>query len=71
MNIVIGDFVTFKAGLYKDEDGVIYRVVELNGDRAILEMVNTNMIIRPQSIAKLSELDKLMEYPIIGQSPEN
>ena len=57
MSINIGDHVIFKKGLYKDEEGAIYCVLEINGDRTILEMVNTNMVIRPQSLAILSELD--------------
>lgn len=56
MNIELGDFVIFKKGLYADEDGAIYRVLEINQDRVVLELVNTNMIIRPQSIAALSDL---------------
>ena len=59
MEIQIGDFVKFKNGLYKDEEGAIYCVLEINGDRTILELANTNMVIRPQSIAMLSELDKI------------
>ena len=57
MEIKIGDLVTFKMGLYADEEGAVYRVLEINGDRGMLELLNTNMIIRPQSVAILSELD--------------
>ena len=57
MDIKIGDLVTFKKGLYPDEEGAVYRILEINGDRSILELANTNMIIRPQSVAILSELD--------------
>lgn len=57
MNIRIGDLVTFKKGLYADEEGAVYQVLEINGDRSILELANTTMIIRPQSVAVLSELD--------------
>lgn len=63
MNINVGDLVIFKKGLYKDEDGAIYRVLETNGDRILIELVNTSLVIRPQSIAKLSELDQLADYP--------
>lgn len=56
MGMKIGDFAVFKKGLYDDEDGAIYRVLEINGDRCILELENTNMIIRPQSVAMLSDL---------------
>jgi len=57
MDIKIGDLVTFKKGLYADEDGAVYRVLEVNGDRVVLELANTNMTIRPQSVAILSELE--------------
>jgi hypothetical protein len=57
MKIETGDLVEFKKGLYEDEKGAIYRVLEINGDRTIIELANTNMVIRPQSVAKLSELD--------------
>ena len=64
MDIQVGNFVVFRKGLYHDEEGVIYRVLEINGDRVLLELVNTSLVIRPQSIAKLSELDQLTDYPI-------
>jgi hypothetical protein len=57
MKIKVGDFVVFKKGLYEDEKGAVYQVLEINGDRTMLEFVSTNMVIRPQSVAKLSELD--------------
>ena len=44
----IGDLAVFKKGLYDDEEGAVYRVLEINGDRCVLEFVNTNMTIRPQ-----------------------
>ncbi len=59
MNIKVDDVVRFKKGLYEDENDAIYRVVEVNGDRTILELINTNMVIRPQSVAILSELEKI------------
>jgi hypothetical protein len=58
MNIQLGDLVVFKKGLYRDEENTIYRVIEINGDRVMIELVNTNMTIKPQSIAFLSELEK-------------
>lgn len=39
MDIKIDDLVTFKKGLYGDEDGAVYRVLEINGDRCMLEFV--------------------------------
>ena len=41
MDIKIGDLVTFKKGLYADEEGAIYRVLEINGNRCFLVFVNT------------------------------
>lgn len=57
MEIKIGDLVAFKKGLYADEKDAVYQVLEINGDRCMLELASTNMIIRPQSVAILSELD--------------
>jgi hypothetical protein len=51
-----GDIVKFKAGLYPDEEGAKYRVVEINGDRVVIEFI-CDLPIPPQSIAKTSELE--------------
>lgn len=56
MHIAQGDTVQFKHGLYEDEEGAVYKVLEVNGDRVVIELVNTNMSIRPQSVALVSEL---------------
>ena len=64
MDIQVGELVTFKKGLYTDEDGAIYRVLEMNGDRVVIELENTGMVIRPQSIAKLLDLEKLSVSPL-------
>lgn len=71
MDILEGDLVTFKKGLYADEDGAIYRVLEINGDRVVIQLENTNMVIRPQSIANLLELDKLTKSNSQDHSPES
>ena len=55
--IKIGDLVKFREGFYTDEEGAIYKVLEVNGDRVLLEFVNTSLSIRPQSIALLNELE--------------
>jgi hypothetical protein len=52
----IGDIVKFLDGLYPDESGARYRVVEINGDRAIIEFV-CDLPIPPQSTAKITELE--------------
>lgn len=64
MGIKTGDLVIFKEGLYEDEDGTIYRILEINGDRCVLELENTNMVIRPQSVAMLSNLELLNKQEI-------
>lgn len=56
--IAVGTLVIFKDGLYDDEKGTIYRVLEVNGDRVVLELENSTMSIRPQSIALLSDLEE-------------
>jgi hypothetical protein len=53
--VKIGDIVKFMDGLYPDEIGAKYRVVEINGDRAIIEFV-CDLPIPPQSTAKINEL---------------
>jgi len=52
--------VKFKDGLYDDEKGARYKIVEINGDRAIIEFIS-NLPIPPQSIAMLSELEIVHE----------
>ena len=52
----IGDTVKFIDGLYPDENEAKYTVVEINGDRAIVEFI-CDLPIPPQSIAKISELE--------------
>ncbi len=52
----ISDIVKFTDGLYDDEKGARYKVVEINGDRARIEFI-CHLPIPPQSIAKTSELE--------------
>ena len=52
----IGDTVIFIDGLYPDEKGVRYKIVEINGDRAVIEFI-CDLPIPPQSVAKISELE--------------
>jgi hypothetical protein len=52
----IGDKVKFKDGLYPDEKGARYKVVEINGDRAVIVFI-CPLPIPPQSIAKINELE--------------
>ncbi len=51
----IGDTVKFRDGLYVDEKDAVYRVIEINGDRAIIEFV-CDLLFPPQSVAVTSEL---------------
>jgi len=51
----IGDTVKFIEGLYSDEKGTEYKVLEINGDRVIIEFI-CDLPIPPQSTANLNEL---------------
>jgi hypothetical protein len=51
-----GDIVHFKSGLYDDEFGAKYKVIEINGDRAIIESI-CDLPIPPQSVAMISALE--------------
>jgi hypothetical protein len=55
-NMEIGDTVKFIDGLYPEEKGARYKVIEINGDRAIIEFI-CDLPIPPQSIAKTNELE--------------
>ncbi len=35
----VGDVVKFADGLYPDEEGARYRVIETNGDRGFIEFI--------------------------------
>jgi hypothetical protein len=59
MDIRIGDVVKFRDGLYEDEKETVYVVREVNGDRSILELIYPSMIIRPESVALLCDLEIL------------
>ncbi len=52
----VGVTVKFKDGLYDDERDARYLVVEINGDRAIIEFI-CDLPIPPQSIARIDELE--------------
>lgn len=54
----INDIVKFKDGLYLDEKGAYYRIIEMNGDRAVLEFV-CDLPIPPLSVAKIDELESI------------
>ena len=53
----VGDVVKFKDGLYEDENGAFYRVIEDNGDRVILEFICDWETLRPTSVAVTKELE--------------
>jgi len=46
----IGCIVKFKDGLYADEEGAFYRVIEDNGDRVFIKFI-CNMNFPPISVA--------------------
>lgn len=57
----IGSIVSFKDGLYRDEDGALYRVIEVNGDRVMLEFI-CDLLLPPQSVALAKDLE-VVETP--------
>jgi hypothetical protein len=61
MTIKTGDLVRFKKGLYQEEEGLVYLLLEVNGDRSIIEWVNTKMTIRPTSVAMVADLEIYMD----------
>lgn len=52
----VGDTVKFVDGLYPDEEGARYKVLELNGDRVLIEFI-CSMPIPPRSVANRTELE--------------
>ena len=52
----VGDTVKFINGLYPDEEGARYKVLELNVDRVLIEFI-CQLPIPPQSVAKINELE--------------
>lgn len=42
-----------------DDDGTIYRILELRGDRVLMEAVNTSLHIYPQTVALIADLERL------------
>ena len=52
----VGDVVKFGAGLYPDEEGAKYRILEVNGDRVFIEFI-CDLPIPPQSVARMEELE--------------
>lgn len=57
----VGSLVKFRDGLYEDEAGVVYRVVEINGDRCFIESQFANLLFNPVSVANVSELELIEE----------
>ena len=57
----IGSIVKFKDGIYPDEVGAIYRVIEDNGDRVFLEFI-CDLTFPPQSVARVKDLE-ILENP--------
>jgi hypothetical protein len=59
--------VQFKEGLDSDEVGARYKVVEINGERAIIEFIS-DLPILPQSIALISELEVIGDSAVEARS---
>ena len=62
----IGSIVKFKKGLYPDEEGVTYRLIEINGDRGFIEFIG-NMPYPPQSVAMINELEVINPKELNGK----
>ena len=52
----VGDIVKFKDGLYDEELGQTYILIELNGDRCIIKHI-TDLPIPPTSAALVADLE--------------
>jgi len=65
-----GDTVKFVDGLYPDEKGARYKVVEINGDRAVIEFI-CDLPIPPQSVAKTSELEVIQQSRYATNDEQN
>jgi len=57
----VGTVVKFQDGLYADEAGSTYLVIEDNGDRVFIKAIN-NLRLPPVFVARTSELE-LVETP--------
>jgi hypothetical protein len=56
VNMEKGSIVKFRDGLYADEVGAFYRVIEDNGDRVFLEFI-CDLPFPPQSVAMVKDLE--------------
>ena len=59
----VGTIVKFKDGLYADEEGAIYKVIEDNGDRVFLEFI-CDLRFPPQSHLKKQKTVVIIFYQI-------
>jgi hypothetical protein len=60
MIIIPGKIVRFIDGLYEDEKDNRYIVIEVNGNRCIIEYI-CNLPIPPQSLALTKELEVITD----------
>jgi hypothetical protein len=59
-----GDIVKFADGLYPDEVNTLYTVLEVNGDRVVLQFI-CDLPLPPQSIASIYELEIVQSKSIV------
>jgi len=52
----VGTIVKFRDGLYPNEEGAYYWVIEDNGDRVFIEFI-CNLRFPPQSVARTKDLE--------------
>lgn len=63
----IGSIVRFIPGLYPDEEGAIYRVIEDNGNRVFIKFI-CDLNFPPISVARTQDLE-IVEEPDARQTP--
>jgi hypothetical protein len=66
----VGDIVKFREGLYDDEEGATYRILELNGDRCFIVFI-CDLPIPPQSAARTNELELVHDQQYDASSEQN
>lgn len=55
--MIVGSLVKFKDGLYEEEQGMIYLVLEDNGDRGIIRWIGDANPIPASSLARFDEME--------------
>ncbi len=64
--MIVGSLVKFKDGLYEEEQGMIYLVLEENGDRGIIRWIEDANPIPASSLARFDEME-VLGYVLIDE----